>query len=409
MKKSLQRKDFQQVLKISKTYLVLMVFILLMQTHVAHGQNVGINTNTPDASAALDIQSAVGKNQGVLFPSVALTAVGDATTILSPRNGLIVWNDGTGALTPAGLYFNSGTAVAPVWTKFESSNSNWKLTGNAGTTVGTNFIGTTDVTDLVIKTNANERLHVTSGGNTGIGETSPSYTLDVKYAGADRVARIRNINNAASSNGLLISTTRTASDAYILNLDAGGISCFYARSDGNVGIGTNTPLSKLQVNGGSMRISGTTNTNAETGGMLIYDNSSGLGGGTAKKVERATYVETSGTSNSSIIFDDPYITLRVRDGGFTGYLNATSKSGQTGTYTVYTSDGTTYSPNLATAGTYVDIGYDFNNANDGINVTMTKQGLSNPPVVYKIFALHSSSTAGSSPDRWMIIVEAYYF
>ncbi|MBZ4252020.1 hypothetical protein LAJ57_14050, partial [Streptococcus pneumoniae] len=34
--------------------------------------------------------------------------------------------------------------------------SGWQLTGNAGTTAGTNFIGTTDAQDLVIKRNSVE-------------------------------------------------------------------------------------------------------------------------------------------------------------------------------------------------------------------------------------------------------------
>ncbi len=41
----------------------------------------------------------------------------------------------------------------------------WKLTGNAGTTAGTNFLGTTDAVDLVIKTNGTERARYYSNGN----------------------------------------------------------------------------------------------------------------------------------------------------------------------------------------------------------------------------------------------------
>lgn len=84
---------------------------------ITFAQNIGINTNSPDAAAALDVRSASGKKQGVLFPTVALTATGDAATITTPPTGLIVWNDGTGGLSPAGYYYNSGTAGAPSWTK----------------------------------------------------------------------------------------------------------------------------------------------------------------------------------------------------------------------------------------------------------------------------------------------------
>lgn len=45
----------------------------------------------------------------------------------------------------------------------------WSLTGNTGTTAGTNFIGTTDNKDLVFKTNNQERIVVRTDGKVGIG------------------------------------------------------------------------------------------------------------------------------------------------------------------------------------------------------------------------------------------------
>jgi len=65
-----------------------------------------------------------------------------------------------------------------VWVRFATTADGWLTTGNAGTVAGTNFIGTTDAVDWVIKTGgaaaANERARVLSGGkvvvnNVGIG------------------------------------------------------------------------------------------------------------------------------------------------------------------------------------------------------------------------------------------------
>ncbi len=39
------------------------------------------------------------------------------------------------------------------WTTPSGGSSGWGLTGNAGTTAGTNFIGTTDDRDIVFKRN----------------------------------------------------------------------------------------------------------------------------------------------------------------------------------------------------------------------------------------------------------------
>jgi hypothetical protein len=49
----------------------------------------------------------------------------------------------------------------------------WSTAGTGGTTAGTNFIGTTDANDFVVKTNNSEAL--TSAGNTGLGVTASAY------------------------------------------------------------------------------------------------------------------------------------------------------------------------------------------------------------------------------------------
>lgn len=59
------------------------------------------------------------------------------------------------------------------WTAPAASNS-WSLTGNGSTTPGTNFLGTTDSKDFVIKTNNTERMHILSEGNVGISNANPA-------------------------------------------------------------------------------------------------------------------------------------------------------------------------------------------------------------------------------------------
>lgn len=51
--------------------------------------------------------------------------------------------------------------------------SQWSLTGNAGTTPGTNYAGTSDAKDFVIKSNGTERMRFLSGGKVGIGTSTP--------------------------------------------------------------------------------------------------------------------------------------------------------------------------------------------------------------------------------------------
>ena len=54
-----------------------------------------------------------------------------------------------------------------------SGSSGWNLTGNSGTTVGTNFIGTTDSRGLMFKVNGNQAGYLDIvNANTSFGDGS---------------------------------------------------------------------------------------------------------------------------------------------------------------------------------------------------------------------------------------------
>lgn len=55
----------------------------------------------------------------------------------------------------------------------------WALLGNTGTTPGTNFLGTSDNQDMVVKTNNIERMRIEKAGNVGIGTISPKNKFSV--------------------------------------------------------------------------------------------------------------------------------------------------------------------------------------------------------------------------------------
>ncbi len=149
--------------------LILAVLALLCQ--VSFAQNVGINSTgtAPDASAGLDVSFT---DRGFLAPRMTLAQRG---LISNPAQGLLVYQtDGV-----AGFYYNSGTSASPVWLLLSTGTSGWSTTGNSSTTAGTNFLGTTDAVDFVIKTNNTERARFLSSGYVGIGTTTPAVPLHV--------------------------------------------------------------------------------------------------------------------------------------------------------------------------------------------------------------------------------------
>jgi hypothetical protein len=90
----------------------LLITVIMFQKSVFSQGNVGIGTNTPNASAMLDITST---NKGVLIPRVFLLSAHDKVTIPSPAHSLLVYNETTSMPSGKGFYYNTGTPASPVW------------------------------------------------------------------------------------------------------------------------------------------------------------------------------------------------------------------------------------------------------------------------------------------------------
>ena len=87
----------------------------------------GIGTNTPNASAKLDVYAT---DKGFLPPRVALIATNSASPTTSPAAGLLVYNTATAGTAPnnvvPGYYYWNGTT----WVNFIASNSSTGLTND---------------------------------------------------------------------------------------------------------------------------------------------------------------------------------------------------------------------------------------------------------------------------------------
>lgn len=208
---------------------LLYLFLLINITVMAQ---VGVGTTTPQAS--MDITST---NDGLLIPRIALSAT-NVATVLTPTTSELVYNTATSAVGPnqvtPGFYYWDGT----LWIRLSSGATNdWALTGNAGTTPGTNFIGTTDAQDLRIKTGGTDRLNIQNSNG----------QLQSYFAGTNTAPAFS--WNADPNTGVF----RSAADN--LSLTTNGTEGLRVRENSNVSIGatyasTNAaPTNGLRVQG----------------------------------------------------------------------------------------------------------------------------------------------------------------
>lgn len=122
-----------------------------------------------------------------------------------------------------------------------------------------------DRTDLAIITNTgyglgqSEKIRIKAEGNVGIGTTDPDKKLVVYGSGGNFVSEFYNTNDAVNNNGVYIRTLNANSSTYPLSVNSGvngSNQLFLIRGDGNIGIGTTNPSSKLHVYNGDLELTG---------------------------------------------------------------------------------------------------------------------------------------------------------
>ncbi|MCL9807356.1 hypothetical protein NAT51_17645 [Flavobacterium amniphilum] len=219
--------------------------------------NVGVSQTLP--KGILDVEAT---DRGIVFPRVALTATNAQAPVINPQTGTIpagtvVYNTATAGTSPnnvsPGLYYWNGTrwyALAGA-----SGGLDWSLSGNAGTTAGTNFIGTTDAVDFLVYTNNTEKMRVRSDGSVGINSTgAATEKLKVSHTGAanDAINATNNDDSTGKGNaiwatnsnatGIAIIGSSGATPPNVLPTTGAGISGSHVDGYGIYGVcGNGTP------------------------------------------------------------------------------------------------------------------------------------------------------------------------
>jgi hypothetical protein len=217
-----------------KKSLILLV-LLLFSSNLIFGQseNVGVNTTTPDNSAALHV-TYVTTPKGILVPRMTNA---QRATVPSPANGLLIFNTDNNRFE---VYDASATSWRGLLTNANVGTAAWARTGNVGTVPGTDFLGTTDNTDFTMFSNNIERLRLKANGNFGIGTNNPTSLLSVGLTSQFQVNGTGAINAATgiTSSGNII-FSGLAANQFVKTTAGGQLSTFSFGRDLSV-TGTDT-------------------------------------------------------------------------------------------------------------------------------------------------------------------------
>lgn len=246
-----------------------LVALLLSLFQNATAQSVAINNDgsTAHSSAILDIKST---NKGLLIPRMTQA---QRNAIASPATGLLIFQtDGT-----SGHYFYNGSSWVPL---AGTGSSQWAVNGN--------------------------NIYNSNAGYVGIGTSAPGSGLEIKGTGLGTQQRI---TDATSGNSLVLQSgaggnmkitgynygTGTAQPLY---LSVDGANTIINSNGGNVGIGTATPGSGLELKGTGL---GTQQriTDETSGNSLVLQGGAGMGMkisgyNFATNTARPLYISTDG-------------------------------------------------------------------------------------------------------------------
>ena len=241
---------------------ILVILMCTFAVHVQAQEGVAINNDgaSPDASSILDLKSTT---KGILIPRMTES---QRTLISNVATGLLVYQtDGT-----SGFYFYNGSA----WVSLSEDGAGWGVSGNAGTTNGTDFIGTTDAQDLDIRTNNVVRARITQKGQIETLNTGNSVFIGEGAGANDDLSDNKNVFVGKDAGAFNTTGYRnTANGYYALYSNTTG---YHNTANGYLALYSNTTGTFNTANGYLALYSNTTGyKNNAIGSFALYSNTTG--------------------------------------------------------------------------------------------------------------------------------------
>jgi len=240
------------------------------------------------------------------------------------------------------------------------------------------YVGSIGSYPVVFRTAVVEKMRIATDGNVGIGTTSPLKTLQINAA----TASIRLEESSAGSKRLEFSIDSSAVAKISANqsgqqiaFETVGTERMRIAADGNVGIGTTSPIAKLHVSGSTMMMgdSGTFRPR-----QTIVGNVTGAASTTYKKIF------AGGHTSTGII-------------NVTAIITSASTASATATFSFATAYGSSATPNrlsyVSLNSTITSIDCQYNNTGYQMEIAVTYTGATAPTLYFTAEGLGSQNWA----------------